>query len=419
MSSFFTRLLFLLSICLVLASELWASHSAGGQITYTSLGNNLYRFRLAYFRDCAGITPGTQSLTWNGCGQTGTITLTLVANTPASPNPREAREGICGSVVTSCGDPNSTFPGFEAYFYEGTATLPAGCANITVNNSDCCRNTQIGNLANPGSAGSYIEAIINNSNGLNNNSAQFARDPTPYFCINSNVSYSNFATDVDGDQLVYSLVQPRSAATTNINYAAPFTLANPLPTAAGGPVTIDPATGVVTFIPNTQGTYVITIQVQEFRNGVLVGVTNRDVQFAIVSCAAVPSPVPTPPVVPPGAASVLTVPGGSLLINACAGDMVDFSFSATVPNATGSTLTVTSDNNIVLPSSTLTVTGAAPTINTSFQWSSAGAQPGQYVFNLNVENQACPLASVVNIPVVINVSRLDATPDRADRKSVV
>ena len=54
--------------CLIIAfiqtnTEAYASHAQGGDLTYTCLGGNQYRLRLAFYRDCSGTTaPGSVSI---------------------------------------------------------------------------------------------------------------------------------------------------------------------------------------------------------------------------------------------------------------------------------------------------------------------------------------------------------------------
>ncbi|MFM7902766.1 MAG: PKD domain-containing protein, partial [Bacteroidota bacterium] len=52
----------------------------------------------------------------------------------------------------------------------------------------------------------------------------------------------------------------------------------------GTPLTIDPATGELTAIPNTLGQFVIGICVSEYRNGQLLSTTMRDYQINVVDC---------------------------------------------------------------------------------------------------------------------------------------
>jgi hypothetical protein len=53
-----------LACCLLLggAQEARASHLLGGDITYTSLGGDLYRVKFRLYRDCTGISPGAFTL---------------------------------------------------------------------------------------------------------------------------------------------------------------------------------------------------------------------------------------------------------------------------------------------------------------------------------------------------------------------
>ncbi len=48
---------------------------------------------------------------------------------------------------------------------------------------------------------------------------------------------------------------------------------------------IDPVTGIVSAQPTVLGVYVFSVRVEEFRNGVKIGETRRDMQYAALNCA--------------------------------------------------------------------------------------------------------------------------------------
>lgn len=58
-------------------------------------------------------------------------------------------------------------------------------------------------------------------------------------------------------------------------------------------MTLNPQTGTMTVTPNVLQVAVVTYQVKEYRNGVLVGVVTRDVQFVIRACTGNASPTAT------------------------------------------------------------------------------------------------------------------------------
>src|SRR5690606_13483044 len=123
----------------------------------------------------------------------------------------------------------------------------------------------------------------------------------------------------------------------------------------------------------------------EFRNGVLIGSTMRDIQVVILNCNN-SLPQSTPPA--PG-----SVTGGVLngnRIEVCPGTPLSFQFIATDPEPTD-VITVTDNTNISIPGSTITyVTNAPNSVTGTFSWIPSAADTGLNVFTVTVTDNACP-----------------------------
>lgn len=147
-----------LFICAFLPQVSFASHAVGADIGYTCLGNNQYRVRLTFYRDCAGINaPSSVSINARSasCGRNLTFTAGRTSVT---------------ELVTRCASQQNTTrcrggnnPGFEEHVYEGVITLPAQCTDWVFSYGICCRNSAITNLSSPGSRDLYVEARLNNT----------------------------------------------------------------------------------------------------------------------------------------------------------------------------------------------------------------------------------------------------------------
>lgn len=113
--------------------------------------------------------------------------------------------------------------------------------------------------------------------------------PIPYVCLNTPVSYSFGAVDPDGNTLAYALVSAQSAE----GVVAPYTPGFNADARPG--IAMNTATGEVTFTPETQqGSYVVTVQVQQFDgNGNLIGTMVRDMQFVVEYAVQARPPSPT------------------------------------------------------------------------------------------------------------------------------
>ncbi|HXH17894.1 MAG TPA: hypothetical protein VNJ07_02335, partial [Chitinophagales bacterium] len=250
-------------------SPSYATHSVGIDLSYECLGGNTYRFTLNFYRDCVGIDAPSPSaainIFSNSCNVNTNISLPLQSVTEVSP--------ICPQLFPQSTCRGGSLPGIEQYVYSGTYTFPLQCSDWLISYELCCRNYAITNLMTPGDYNIYAEALLDNTNGLCNNSPVFTTLPVPYFCANQTFNYNHGAIDGDGDSLVYSLVDPRTDRSTPIPHAGGFTAANPLATNLG--FGFDTQTGQMTFNARSNQQAVVTVRVDEYRNGVRVGSTLR------------------------------------------------------------------------------------------------------------------------------------------------
>ncbi|MEO5570103.1 MAG: gliding motility-associated C-terminal domain-containing protein, partial [Bacteroidia bacterium] len=148
---------------------------------------------------------------------------------------------------------------------------------------------------NGGGVGMYLSTNLDNANGLINSSPTFAQIPVTEFCVFNQFYFNQQANDPDGDLLVYSLVPAEDATTgcpytpNNLAYATGFTATDPVTTATG--VTIDTATGLISFVPTMAGEVdVVCVRVDEWRNGVQIGRVKRDLQIHIVANCIISPP---------------------------------------------------------------------------------------------------------------------------------
>jgi hypothetical protein len=189
--------LLLLLILFWPTQQAFASHAMGADLSYRCLGNNQYEVTLRFYRDCTGISaPSSLSVSaLNTCnGQTITAQLNPVGSafalevTPLCPPLRNCSE--CNPNPPSvC--PNPLYPGVEVYTYKGVLTLTGACSNWQISYSLCCRNNSITNLQSPSAQDMYLSVLINNANGLCNNSPDFTELPTPYICRDQPYSYNH------------------------------------------------------------------------------------------------------------------------------------------------------------------------------------------------------------------------------------
>lgn len=288
------RLLLLLLTPIVLflgTNQASATHIVGGELVYTYLGNSQYAITLIVYRDCLsgqaafddpasiGIFDGNDNLF-----QDLSFGLDSVV---------ELQGTINSSCVTA---PNDVCT--EVGYYTEIVTLPPAVGGYTITYQRCCRNAVVQNVQNPDDIGATYVATIPGTNSSPENSAPVWNNLPPlYVCVNLPFQFDHSAFDADGDSLVYSLCTPFEGGTPNapqpdppgappytqVSWDPPYGLNNML---GGVPLTIDPVTGEINATPDAQGTFLIGLCVQEFRNGILLGETRRGIQLSVVNCQA-------------------------------------------------------------------------------------------------------------------------------------
>jgi len=371
------RLFFLLLI----SQQAYASHMAGSEITYTCIGPNQYSVRLVIYRDCNGITADATAVVQyqsTACGVNASLQLNLQSTTDITP--------LCPSEASACGGGGAF--GMEKLVYLGTLTLPNGCSDWVLSYDLCCRNEAITNLTSPDGEDIYVRTTLNNTLSSCNSSPQFASIPQLFGCVGSTINFQQLASDPDGDQLVYSLINANSNPGTYVVYAGGFSGANPFT----DPTTINSATGEVSVTPSVPQVAVLSVLVQEYRAGVLIGSVIRDLQINILDCTnALPAIG--------GINGVLN----DYDITICQNASVCFTVNIADPNI-GQLVAVTNSN---LPAgATMTITGAGANRTATICWTPSAANIGTNYITINAQDNACPLigqnSEVITINVVAN-----------------
>lgn len=389
--------LFFVILLLVGQQRAHATHGMGADITYQCLAPNQYLVTLTFFRDCAGITPtSTEYLTVTSitCGVSTSLSLpqngTAIDVTP-----------LCPTLVSACaGGAGASNFGIEQYTYTGVLNLPTGCGDDWILGwKNCCRNFAISTLNGPGNQSLYVQAVLNNTLTPCNSSPVFTNIPTPIVCVNEPVIYNHGITDPDGDSLVFSLGPCLQDNGVPVNYATGFSQTTPLSSSTG--VTIDPQTGSITFTPDQLQIGVICVLVEEYRNGVKIGETMRDMQFSVTNCSN------TNPV-----ASGANGNAGVFDLDFCVG--ANNCFTVLMSDADLDNITAIWNQGI--PGGTFTVAnnGTQSPVAT-FCWSPTTADIGSHFFTVTVEDDNCPLQGAAtyafSINVVPSIYTISASPD--------
>lgn len=261
----------------------FASHVIGGNFVVDQIGPNLFRIELRVYRDCINGSPGatitpTSIRVYDAVNNSQFTTLTFSLTNPVQD-------------TLSLGDACYTPSGIcvEEYYFVDTITLPDNPNGYYFAWNICCRNQIIDNLDQPDIQGNtfYIQ-IPDPAIAGGNSTPDFGPYPLDgYFCVDHTKIIDLGVIDPDGDSLVYSLVDPyednaASKPWNTVTWLAPYSASN----VCGGtpPMAIDPVTGIITVKPSALGVYVFAIRVEEYRNGVKIGETIRDIQYTALNC---------------------------------------------------------------------------------------------------------------------------------------
>lgn len=350
-----------------------ATHVSGGDITYRCLGNNEYEITLNLFRDCSGASlSGSSSISFSSpCGNFS-ANLSRISISEVSQ--------LCDAQQSNSRCNGGNLPGMQHHIYRTSVTLPP-CDTWRMSYELCCRNSTANVSGQPRY---YVESFLDNSVVNCNNSPVFTSQPIPYNCVGQPIVYNYGVVETDGDSLVYSLVDARSNAGTSVPYTGGASGTSPVPG-----ITLNTQTGLLNFTPNNVGFYIVVVQVDEYRNGVLIGSTKRDMQFVIQNCSnIVPTPAPT--------AGGITIINGNATtpdpytIQIC--ENVPFTFEATFDDPdVANTLTLTSNIANVLPGAVLTTSGTNPLIATVSWVPGQGSANSNTSFSITIRDDACPI----------------------------
>lgn len=388
------RYLYLISLIgtfLLAPVRSFATHFFGVDLNYTNVSGNTYAITLTVWGDCSGAAfPNLQASApiigiYNGNSHIQDITLTLQA-----PTSGVEVTPVCPSQAgnTTCTNVNNPIPGIKKFVYTGNVTL-SGTSSVwrflfsgnmggAIIGNQAGRSNSITNIV----SGTNISLVdtLNNTTAVNSSPA-LTTIPTPFFCDNVPSSYNPGAVDPNNDSLTFYLVPGIDALTgSSVNYVSPATATAPL---AASPFTFSSFTGQLNFTPNALQKSLVVYNIEERRNGVLVGTCQREMTFVVLNCSNIP-------------------PSGGIT-NASAGTIIDstdfsicqsvgpFSFQINPTDPNGDHITMSASG---LPSGanfTITGNGTTSPLGT-FTWNTIGVTPDVYIFYITFQDDACPLS---------------------------
>ena len=304
------KIIFIISLFILSTSNSFGAHIKGGFFNYEYLGpgtgtNLRYRITLTVYMICDP-NPGQLSNPINfsifDAGNNAFIQNASVSITQQY-NLAKTQDEIC---IT--GDQTGCY--YTVVIYDlASIELPATPSGYIVSYQRCCRIAGINNIVSSGAVGNtFAITIPGTASGFETNSSPaFAINDTAVVCAGSYFQYSFKATDKDVDSLAYTFCSayqgasqgdPSPATASNppyssVPYQSPFTGFSPM----GIGVTINPLTGLISGVaPAATGEYVVCVCVNEYRNGVLIGTTRKELHIRVGDCnplTALLNPRPT------------------------------------------------------------------------------------------------------------------------------
>ena len=423
----------LLLMAFVAFSPLQATHLIGGEIVWETNANNQYIFTLTLYRDCTGIglPLSTQTINYPG----GSILLPYQSTNYVDPymgssctafSPCFVQKGVYRSApVSLSGTPPTA--GWEFSW------------------SSCCRNQ----YQNSGAQGYYINATMfpytppgsavpQDYSTFQNNSPVFSNERILAVC-DGLIEHNPWLIETDLDSVVVSFGDLYTAAGTPITYDSGYSVNAPLPDSTenplNGPLSIDAQSGLVSFetYGATAGWYIVGLEAREYREGQLISIIRRDLPFYFQGNAACNGNNP-----PSVFIDTLTYPfiqrtKNTYRLTALNNDTINFQILANDmdfnPNGTAQTHCMvvsgvkinSSDpqNDSICPvggaCATLTPLSSSSYCGTGFrvyefnwvaQCSSLSfgiKSRSSYRFNLAAIDDACPIAKLGNITVLIDL----------------
>lgn len=382
-----------------------ASHIYGAELIYTHISGNTYQVSMNIYGDCGGGSfPGLPSApqvrVLNGNSLYATLTLI-----PQSPTSGVEVTPVCPSQInnTKCSNVNNTLPGVKRFTYVRNVTLNTTSANwrfrfegnMGTGNPQAGRSNSITNIPIPSGVGSLmtLEATLNNTSGPNS-SPTYTTIPTPFFCINKAAGYNPGTVDPNGDSLYYNLV-PALLPTSTVTYLTGYSATSPLAYTTGT-FSFSNTSGQLNFTPNIVQQSVVVNRVDEYKNGVKVGSSMREMTFVVINNCSNNAPGG---IISSSTAGSVSTNGLEIDVCKSAGN---FTFNINATDLDNDKINVTANG---LPAgATFTVTNNGTTSPVGlFSWNVTNVATGTYTFFITFIDEGCPLSSKQTVAYTIKV----------------
>ena len=301
---------FSIFLFLLANTDAFAAHIMGGEMTYDCTSSGQYTITMKIYRDCstggaAFDSQGINSITGKISVWQGDVLFipTVELDAPIIRSIDSALDTCLTAGTGQC-------------IQEGTYTielnLPVNSETYTIVYQRCCRSAAISNIINPGSVGFTCYVQINPaSQDICNDSPEFADDPLFTACVSQLLFESQRGVDESVDtELSYSFCRAQlggglgglngdiaaqegpGGIAPNPDLPPPYmsatyilpTYLHTQPLGQDAQTDYEETSGLLTGLPTTTGTYVMTMCMKEKQNGILMSEVRREFLMSVVNC---------------------------------------------------------------------------------------------------------------------------------------
>ena len=300
------KLLVIFFICCAIPS--FARHITGGEIFYEYIGpggtagTSTYKITLKLFRDCFSGGAALDPIV--NIGIFDKLSGARINGSPFEVSLDHTQQIQKGGIIPCIINPPQVC--YQVGFYYLTISIPDNQMGYWISFQRCCRVDNITNLSVPiGVGATYVGSIAGSNTlgaGNHNSSPQFFLRDTALVCQNRNFTLDFSASDPDGDVLTYEFCDAYSGGSETspvvpnppappynvVPYANGYSASSPM----GPGVTINPTTGIISGIAPGAGSFVITVCVNEWRNGTIINTHRKDFILKVADCDFVAAQLP-------------------------------------------------------------------------------------------------------------------------------